>query len=130
MYVPAADISGEVEMMDFHKGIFDSIGLGLFVIDRDAQIIRANDLGLSMINKSMEAMLNSHVTTLLPESKKTELISALKLVARNRNKKSISFEVDTDDLHLRVIISIHRTGQEAIGWIIAMEDMRQWEEPV
>ena len=119
-----------VEKMDFHKGIFDSIGLGLFVIDWDEQIIRANNLGLSMVNKSMEAMLNSHVTTLLPESKKTELITALKSVARNRNRKSVSFEVDTDDLHLRMIISIHRIEQEAIGWIIAMEDMRQWEEPV
>ncbi len=119
-----------IETMEFQEGIFDSIGLGLFVIDRDAQIIRTNDLGLSMINKSMEAILNSHVTTLLPESKKTELITALKSVARNRNRKSVSFEFDTDDLHLRVIISIHRIEQEAIGWIIAMEDMRQWEEPV
>ncbi|MFH0994903.1 MAG: response regulator [Pseudomonadota bacterium] len=119
-----------VEILDFHKGFFSSIGLGLFVIDRDEQIIRANDLGLSMINKSMEAMLNSHVTTLLPESKKIELITALKSVTENRNRKSVSFEVDTDDLHLRVIVSIHRIEQEAIGWIIAMEDMRQWEEPV
>lgn len=119
-----------IEMLDFQEGIFDSIGLGLFVIDRDAQIIRTNDQGLSMINKSMEVMLNSHVTTLLPESRKTELISALKSVAQNRNKKSVSFEVNTDDLHLRVIVSLHRIGQETIGWIIAMEDMRQWEEPV
>ena len=119
-----------VETMDFQESIIDSIGLGLFVIDRDAQIIRANDLGLSMIDKPMEVMLNSHVTTLLPESKKTELISALKAVARNLNKKSISFEVDSDDLFLRVIVSLHRIGPDAIGWIIAMEDMRQWEEPV
>ncbi|MBI5590029.1 MAG: response regulator [Deltaproteobacteria bacterium] len=119
-----------LEVMDFQEGIFDSIGLGLFVIDRDEQIIRANDLGIAMINKSMEAMLNRHVTSLLPESKKTKLISALKSVARNRNIKSTSFEVATDELHLRVIVSIHRIGQAAIGWIIAMEDMRQWEEPV
>jgi CheY-like chemotaxis protein len=118
------------ESMDFQESIFNSIGLGLFVIDRDAQIIRANDLGLSMIDRPMEVMLNSHFTTLLPESKKSELISALKSVARNRNKKSISFEVDSDDLRLRVIVSLHRIGPEAIGWIIAMEDMRQWEEPV
>ena len=119
-----------VEMMDFHKGIFDSIGLGLFVIDRDAKIIRTNDLGLSIINKPLETVLNSHVTALLPESRKTELIAALKAVARNQNRKSVSFEVDTDHLHSRVIVSLHRIGQENIGWIIAMEDMHQWEEPV
>lgn len=119
-----------VETMDFQESIIDSIGLGLFVIDRDAQIIRANDLGLSMIGKPMEVMLNSHVTALLPESKKSELISALKAVSRNRNQKSISLEVDSDNLLLRVIVSLHRIGPEAIGWIIAMEDMRQWEEPV
>jgi len=102
----------------------------VFVIDRDAQIIRANDLGLAMINKPIQAILNSHVKNLVPESKKAELVSALKLVARNPIKKSVSFEVDTDDQHLRVIVSIHRVGQEAIGWIIATEDKRQWEEPV
>ncbi len=119
-----------VETMDFQESIFDSIGLGLFVIDRDAQVIRANELGLAMINQSMETVLNRHVTTLLPESGKAELISALKSIAQHKNKRSVLFEVDTDDLRLRGIVSIHRIGQEAIGWIIAMEDMRQWEEPV
>ncbi|HSO67597.1 MAG TPA: PAS domain-containing protein, partial [Desulfatirhabdiaceae bacterium] len=119
-----------VDAMGFHTGLFESIGLGMFVIDRDAQIIRANDLGLAMINKPIQNILNSHVKTLLPESKKAELVSALKLVARDPIKKSVSFEVDTDDQRLRVIVSIHRVGQEAIGWIIATEDKRQWEEPV
>ena len=119
-----------VDAMDFQKGIFESIGLGVFVIDRDAQIIRANDLGLALINKPIQTILNNHVKTLLPESKKAELVSALKLVARDPIKKSVSFEVDTDDQRLRVIVSIHRVGQEAIGWIIVTEDKRQWEEPV
>ncbi|MGD9971563.1 MAG: response regulator [Desulfatirhabdiaceae bacterium] len=119
-----------IERIDFQDGIFESIGLGLFVIDREAQIIRVNELGLEMLNKSMETLISRHVTTLLPEPEKTRLTSALKLVARNRNKKSVSFDVDSDTLHLRVIVSIHRIGQEAIGWIIALEDKGQWEEPV
>jgi hypothetical protein len=63
---------------------------------KPAKIIRTNDLGLSMINKPLEAMLNSHVTTLLPESRKTELITVLKAVARNQNRKSVSYHLPPD----------------------------------
>jgi len=49
-----------------------------------------------MINKPLEAMLNSHVTTLLPESRKTELITVLKAVARNQNRKSVSYHLPPD----------------------------------
>lgn len=119
-----------VEILDFQEGILDSIGVGLFVIDKDAMVIRVNDLGLELIGKTLEEVLNTHVTMLVPESRKTALISALKTVALNRSQRYASFLVQTEEIHIKVIVSTFRIHQKTIGWIIAMEDYRQWVEPV
>jgi PAS domain S-box-containing protein len=119
-----------VEILDFQEGILDSIGLGLFVIDKDAMVIRVNDLGLDLIGKTLEEVLNMHVTSLVPESRKSALISALKTVALNRNRRYASFPMDAEGTRIKAIVSTFRIHQETIGWIIAMEDLREWEEPV
>lgn len=118
-----------VELMDFQEGIIENIGIGILVVDKDANIIRVNATGIKILNKPLEALLNRHIGTVFPNSAYSHLVGAMKAAARNPNQTASSFTVTDSGIHWRIIVSMQRLAQKPIGWIIALEDLTTWGEP-
>jgi CheY-like chemotaxis protein len=123
---PRQSTAEMIAVMDFQDAVFHCIGLGIFIADKDAMIIKANEMGLELIEKSIGDVLNSHVTTLLPVSEKPHFVAALKKIARQRGLKQVTVPILMDSRKIGITISLLRLNQEAVGWIIVMENLNQW----
>ena len=117
-----------IDVMDFHEAILKCIGVGIFIADKDAAIIRANEKGLEIIQKSIGDVLNCHVTTIFHPSEKSKLVNELKKIARHRELNQIVFSASIDSKRIRNTVSLLEVNNEIVGWIIVMEEMNQWEE--
>jgi transcriptional regulator with PAS, ATPase and Fis domain len=102
--------------------------VGIFIADKDAAIIRANEQGLEIIQKSIRDVLNCHVATIFPSSEKSKLVNELKKIARHRELKQTVFSASINSKMIRNTVSLLEVNDEIAGWIIVMEEMNQWEE--
>ena len=48
-----------IEELKFQKTIFDSVGIGILVLDRDARVMSANAMALELLNKPIEDVVES-----------------------------------------------------------------------
>jgi CheY-like chemotaxis protein len=115
-----------IAVMDFQEAFFNCIGLGVFIADEDAVIIKANETGLELLEKSIGDVLSSHVTTLVPDAEKLRFVGALKNIARERWMKQIMVPVWVKTKKIGITISLLKINQEPAGWIIVMEDLKPW----
>ena len=115
--------------LNFQKAIFEDIGMGILVVDSDAKVINCNPMVVELTGKPILDILNSPITHLFPSREKAGIISKLKAVARNRELKNTSLEVVIGFRRVGLIFSIFTLNEQIAGWIIAMEDLKQWEEP-
>lgn len=114
-----------VELMDtvgFHQAIIESIGIGIIVVDRDARIINANSLALTITDKSLEEVLNCPITGIFPQREKAKLIDALKGVIKGEESRRITFYAAIHSQKARIIVSPLKIGGKTAGWIVAVED--------
>jgi len=114
-----------IDAMDFQEAIIKCIGVGIFIADKDATIIRVNEQGLEIIHKSLWEVLNRHVTTILPPSEKFKLVNELKKIATHRELKQIVFSATIDSKKIRNTVSLLEVNDEFVGWIIVMEEISQ-----
>ena len=122
-------VTGElIENGNFQRAIVESIGVGIVVIDKDARIFAANSLALEIVDRSLEEILNRHITNLFPSRDKARLVKTLKEIINNRTLKKLVLEATLNAQEIRVIVSVLRVQGKAAGWIIAMEDSDRWAE--
>ena len=114
-----------IEELNFQKAIIESIGLGIIVVDKDARIINATSQSLEIAKKSLEEILNEHITSLFPKEGRVPLIDALKGVARDLGLRKISFNMTVKSQEIRLAVSLLRKSGDAVGWVIAMEEVDQ-----
>jgi CheY-like chemotaxis protein len=112
-----------IDAMDFQEAILKCIGVGIFIADKDATIIRANEQGLEIIHKSLWEVLNRHVTTIFPPSEKFKLANELNKIARHRELKQIVFSATIDSKEIRNTVSLLEVNDEFVGWIIVIEEI-------
>lgn len=124
---PRQSTADLIAVMDFQEAFFNCIGLGVFVADEDAVIIKANVIGLELLEKSIGDVLSCHVTTLVPASERPRFIHVLKQVARQRSVKSMTVPVWVDIKRVGITVSLLKINQEPAGWIVVMEDLKSWE---
>ena len=117
-----------IDIVDFQEAILKSIGVGIFITDKDAAIIRANEQGLAIIQKSMGEVLNCHITTIFPSSEKPKLVNELKRISRNRELKQIVFSASIDSKTVRNTVSMLEVNNKIAGWIVVMEEINFREE--
>jgi len=117
-----------IDAMDFQEAILKCIGVGIFIADKDAAIIRANEQGLEIIQKSIGDVLNCHVATIFPSSEKSKLVNELKKIACHRELKQTVFSASINSKMIRNTVSLLEVNDEIAGWIIVMEEMSLWEE--
>ena len=116
-----------IAVMDFQEAFFNCIGVGIFIADEDAVIIKANEIGLELLEKSICDVLSCHITTLVPASERPQFVGALKNVARRRSVKQKMVPVWLDTKRIGITISLLKINQESAGWIVVMEDLKPWE---
>lgn len=117
-------VTGELmDILNFEKGIIQSIGFGIVVVDRDARVINVTSQALDLMNASLLDILNQHVTSLFPRQKRAHLVDALKTVARNQSVKRVQMNLVVNGKTARLTISLLRVGKDISGWVIAMEEI-------
>ena len=114
-----------IEDTDFQTAIFESIGMGIMVIDKDAKIISTNSLALEITGKPLEKVLNRFITRLFPPEDKTRLIKTLQKIIDNQTLKRLILTTSINAREIRVIISVLRVNGEVGGWIMAMVEHRE-----
>lgn len=110
-----------IDTVNFQRGIIESIGFGLVVVDRDARVINATPQALETLDAPLENILNRHITSLFPRQERPYLIDALKAVVQNRDLKRARLYMGAGPGPLRITVSLLRVGSEIAGWIIVME---------
>ncbi len=112
-----------VEEMKFQKAIFDSVGIGILVVDRDARVMSANAMALEILKKPLEDVLNLRITAAFPQEGRGRLVNVLKEVAKNLDLRRRSFRLKFGSVELRLVASILRMGNDLDGWVLTMEDI-------
>jgi CheY-like chemotaxis protein len=120
---PRLATSELVEELNFQKAVFDSVGIGILVVDRDARVMSANAMALELLRKPMEDVLNFRITDVFPQEGRGRLVKALKAVAQNLDLKHHRFQLNSDSGVLRLVASMLRTGNDLDGWVLTMEDI-------
>jgi CheY-like chemotaxis protein len=112
-----------IEELKFQKTIFDSVGIGILVLDRDARVMSANAMALELLNKPLEDLLNLRVTAVFPQEGRGRLVEALKGVAKNLDLRRRRLRLKCGSRELKLVASILRIGNDLDGWVLAMEDV-------
>ncbi|EFK11804.1 response regulator receiver domain protein [delta proteobacterium NaphS2] len=109
-----------VDELSFQKAVFDSIGVGILVVDRDARLMRANTMALELLHKKFEDVVNLRITDVFPQEGRGRLVKALKEVTKDLQLKRRSFYLS---ISLKIVVSVLRMGKDPDGWILTMEDI-------
>jgi CheY-like chemotaxis protein len=112
-----------VGRMKFQKAVFDSVGIGILVVDRDARVMSANAMALELLNKPLEDLLNQRITAAFPQEGRGRLVNVLKEVAKNLDLRRRSLRLKYGSVELKLVASILRMGNDLDGWVLTMEDI-------
>jgi len=112
-----------VQEMKFQRAVFESIGIGILVVDRDARVMSANVMALEILNKPLEDVLNLRITAAFPQEGRGRLVNALKEVAKNLDLRRRSLRLKRGSVELKLVVSILRMGNDLDGWVLTMEDI-------
>lgn len=112
-----------VDELNFQKAVFDCIGVGILVVDRDAHVMSANAMALVLLKKPLEDVLNLRITDVFPRESRARLVKALKEVAKNLHLKHHRFYLASDSEKLKMVVSMLRMGTDLDGWILTMEEL-------
>lgn len=112
-----------VEEMRFQRAVFNSVGIGILVVDRDARVMSANAMALELLKEPLEDVLNHRVTAFFPQEGRGRLVGALKAVAKNLNLGRRRLRLKCGSRELKLVASILRIGNNPDGWVLTMEDI-------
>jgi len=116
-------VTGElVDVLNFHKGIIESIGFGIMVVDRDARVINVTSAALELLNASLADVLNQHVTFLFSRQERGILVETLKTVARDQSIQKARLHMVLNGKRTLLTVSLLKVGKDIAGWVIAMEE--------
>ncbi|MBW2708503.1 MAG: response regulator [Deltaproteobacteria bacterium] len=113
-----------IKELKFQKTVFDSVGIGILVVDRDARVMSANAMALELLNKPLEDTLNLRVTAVFPQEGRGRLVEALKEVAKNLNLKRRRLRLKYGTRELKLVASMLRTDNDLDGWVLTMEGLK------
>ena len=120
---PRQATSELIEELKFQRAVFNSVGIGILVLDRDARVMSANAMALELLNKPLENVLNLRVTAVFPQKRRGRLVETLKYVAKNLNLRRRSLRLMCGSRDLKLAASILKTGKDLDGWVLTMEDI-------
>ena len=111
-----------LESLSFQQGIFESAGVGIIVIERDARIILVNTLCMDILNQPLSNMLSRRITTVFPPTEKKKILAGLKAVAQNTQLRRNSFAVVVNNTFVQMTVSLLRVDGEIEGWVLTLDN--------
>ena len=110
-----------LESLIFQRGIVESAGMGIIVLEKDARIILANTLSLDILNQPISNMLSRRITSVFPPVEKKKILKGLKAVAQNTQLERYPFAVVVNGAFVQVTASLLRVDGEIEGWILMLD---------
>ncbi len=117
-----------LDTVSFHEGITQSVGVGILVLDKDARILNANPAALDLLSRPIEEVMNRQVVALFPNEDRPTIIGALKKVVQFQELGKAAISVVPHESEIRVVVTLLKIDGKIAGWVMAMEDLDQWEE--
>ena len=122
---PRQDTMELMQAVDFYHSIFEGMGVGLLMLDRDSRIIKANRCAMIWLQLSLKDILLKQVVTVFPEEHRNQLLMAVKELVRHPYLDKIAFPASLARRTVSVIVTCLRTSQQFQGWIIILAEV-EW----
>lgn len=119
-FYPRQDTMELVQAMDCVHNIFESMGIGLLVLDRDAHVIRTNRQAMTILQVSLKDTLTQHVAAIFPEAYRNQLVMVLKQIARYSELPKMVFPATINHLSLSVVITSLLQDNQFRGWVVTL----------
>jgi CheY-like chemotaxis protein len=111
-----------MEMVRSLKGILESIGIGIVVLDQDQEVISVNGRALRMLKRPLDMVLNQPIEQVFPAEGQDTLRSEMRHLEENRGLEQTAFSIPLGTTEARVILTIYLVDEETAGWILAIKD--------
>jgi CheY-like chemotaxis protein len=111
-----------LESLSFQQGLFESAGVGIIVIERDARIVLVNSLTLEILNQPVSNMLSQRITTVFPPTAQNKILAGLKAVAKDTELRRKAFSVVVNNALVQMTISLLKVNGEIEGWIMMLDN--------
>jgi len=120
---PRREAAELIDSLQFQKAIFESIGIGLIVVDQDGRIMMVNDLALKILDYQSEDLMSRLIPSIFPAGERRRLVDALRSVLKQSGMTGFRYSMTVDGQKIRMVISLFRHEDRQAGWIIALEEM-------
>lgn len=118
---PRRDAMELLLSLDFHQAAVDSLGVGVFILDKDTRIINANTAALAILDRSLVDLLNRTIVDAFPPNRSQELTAALKAAAHRCPPGHCAFFAGFNGRMLRAVVSPLLLDGIFAGWVVALE---------
>jgi PAS domain S-box-containing protein len=122
---PRRDAMELLEELEFQQAVVDCLGVGVIIIDTDTRIMNANSAALDALGKSLFEVLNCPILKLLPPSRSSEMLAALKRTSREPDVTHSAFMVNWNGRMLRAVVSALRLTRSPAGWVVVLEGVME-----
>jgi PAS domain S-box-containing protein len=118
---PRRESAELIESLRFKEAIFESMGLGLLVVDLDGKIIQANAPALKILDHQPADLVNRLAPSVLaPEHRKT-LVEAMKQIVKNSALTRMQCPAAVGGTPIRITVSVFYLDDRPAGWILCLE---------
>lgn len=125
---PRQDTLELIQAVDYYQAVFENMGVGLLVLDRDSRILKVNRHAMIWLQMPLKDLLLRHAALVFPETHRKQLAMAKKEVALHAGLTKMAFPAILARRTVSVVVSCLRQHDEVRGWILAIAEV-EWLSP-
>ncbi len=118
---PRRDAMELINSLRFHRAVFESMGMGVILIDRDTRIMFANAAAYELLGCSALDLLNRPVGELFSERDAAKLIRAFKRLAESTQRMRSRLKFDTASGDIGAVVTAIRSDNQTHGWMMVID---------
>jgi PAS domain-containing protein len=122
MIYPRREAVELIDSLQYQRGIIESVGIGILIVDKDTRIINANMLACEMLGRPEDEVFNQPVSSLFTTPESLRLVDALSKLVKQRDNRKCVFKGEILSKPIRFVITLFRVGGKYAGWIVALEE--------
>ncbi len=111
-----------LEALSFQRGLFESAGVGIIVVEKDARIILVNPMALEMLHERLLNMLAQPIATVFPSDERDKILTGLKTASKDTQTNRKAFSVAVGNSLIAVTVSLLRVNGKAEGWMLILHE--------
>jgi PAS domain S-box-containing protein len=119
---PRQETAELMEVIDFQKGIIESLATGVLVLDRDSRFIHANTSALHILGLGMEDLLNRPFVSIFVNEDRPLVVSTLKRVVARDSRGFHRISARIRNGPVSVTPALLKSGGKSVGWVVALEE--------